>query len=128
MKRHVSLSCTLALLAGLSPSLCAQGTRPSEPVDPTAQAPATKAPATPPPFPATRTKGQSDNADATVFAGTIFKDGDAYVLRTGNERYRLDSPKKAKNYEGKDVQITGTLDGSKKLIHVEKIKFSPAMF
>jgi hypothetical protein len=127
MKRHVSVFCTLALLAELSPNICAQGTRPSEPIDPTAQAPATKAPATPPTFPTTRTKGQPDNADATVFAGTILKNGDAYVLRTGNERYRLDSPKKAKNYEGKDVQITGTLDDSKKLIHVEKIKFSPAM-
>jgi hypothetical protein len=59
--------------------------------------------------------------------GTIFKDGNAYVLRSGNERYRLDSQKKAKKYEGKDVQITGTLDDEKKLIHVEKIKVAPAI-
>jgi len=127
MKRHVSAFYMLALLAGLSPSIWAQGTRPSEPVDPTAQAPATKAPATPPAFPTTATKRQTGGADATVFVGTIFKDGDAFVLRTANERYRLDSQKKAKNYEGKDVQVTGTFDDSKKLIHVEKIKLSPAM-
>ena len=127
MKRHISAFYTLTLLAGLSPSIWAQGTWPSQPVDPTAQAPATKAPATPPIFPTTATKGQAGRADATVFVGTIFKDRDAYVLRTANERYRLDSQKKAKNYEGKDVQITGILDDGKKVIRVQKIKLSPAM-
>jgi hypothetical protein len=126
MKHYVSAFCTVALLAGSLPNLSAQATQPSQPVDPTAQAPATKAPATPPTFPTTKTKGQPDRAEATVFMGTIFKDGNAYFLRSGNEKYQLDSQKKAKNYEGKDVQITGTLD-DKKLIHVEKIKVSPAI-
>jgi hypothetical protein len=40
--------------------------------------------------------------------GTIVKDGDAYVLKAGNEKYLLDSRKKAKNYKGKDVKITLT--------------------
>ena len=127
MKQYVSAFCTLALLAGSLLSLSAQATQGSQPVDPTAQAPATKAPATPPTFPATKTKGQPEGGDARVFMGTIFKDGNAYVLKSGDEKYRLDSQKKAKNYEGKDVQITGTLDDDKKLIHVEKIKVSPAM-
>ncbi len=48
-------------------------------------------------------------------------------MKTGNEKYLLDSQKKAKNYKAKDVQITGTLDKAKNLIHVEKIKVSPAM-
>jgi hypothetical protein len=127
MKQYVSAFCTLAFLAGSLASLSAQATQPSQPVDPTAQAPATKAPSTPPTFPTTKTKGQPARADATVFMGTIFKNGDGYILRSGNEEYRLDSQKKARNYEGKDVQITGTLDNDKKLIHVEKIKVSPAM-
>jgi len=59
--------------------------------------------------------------------GTIVKDGDAYVLKAANEKYLLDSQKKAKHYKGKDVQITGTLEKAKKMIHVEKIKVSPAM-
>jgi hypothetical protein len=59
--------------------------------------------------------------------GTIVKDGDAYVLKAGNEKYLLDSRKKAKNYKGKDVKITGTLDKTKNLIHVEKIEASPSM-
>jgi hypothetical protein len=126
MKQYVSALCTLVLLAGSSPNLFAQANQ-SQPVDPTAQAPATKAPATPPTFPTTKTKAQPDAADTKVFMGTIFKDGNAYILKSGNEKYRLDSPKKAKSYEGKDVQITGTVDEDKKLIHVEKIKVSPAM-
>ena len=52
---------------------------------------------------------------------------DAYVLESGNEKYLLDSQKKAKNFKGKDVQVTGTLDKDKNLIHVEKIKASPPM-
>ena len=53
--------------------------------------------------------------------------GDAWVLKSGNEQYLLDSQKKAKNYKGKDVEVTGTLDKEKHLIHVEKIKVSPSM-
>jgi uncharacterized protein DUF5818 len=50
--------------------------------------------------------------------GTIVKDGDAYVLKAANEKYLLDSQKKAKNYKGKDVQITGTRRVSTTLIHM----------
>jgi hypothetical protein len=44
MKQNVSAFCTLALLAGSLPSLSAQATPASQPLDPTAQAPATRAP------------------------------------------------------------------------------------
>ena len=125
MKKHVGSLCTLALLAGSLPSLFAQGSQPSQPVDPTAQAPATPAPATPPTFPTSEAKPQ--RADVRVYMGTIVEDGDAYVLKTANEKYLLDSQKKAKNFKGKDVKITGTLDKAKNLIHVEKIKVSPSI-
>ena len=127
MKHYACTFCALALLAGSLPSVSAQGSQPSRPVDPTAQAPATTAPATPPTFPKAQGKGPTDRRDVKVYMGTILKDGDAYVLKAGNQTYLLDSQKKAKNYEGKDVQITGKLDDDKKLIHVEKIKVSPAM-
>ena len=48
-------------------------------------------------------------------------------MKAGNQQYLLDSQKKAKNYKGKDVKITGTLDKDKNLIHVEKIEVSPSM-
>ena len=124
MKRHVGALCTITLLAGSLPNLFAQGSQPSQPVDPTAQAPATQAPATPPTFPTSEAKPRPD---VRVYIGTIVRDGDAYVLKAGNEKYLLDSQKKAKNYTGKDVKVTGTLEKTKNVIHVEKIEVSPSM-
>src|SRR6266481_9730951 len=115
MKKHVSALCTLALLSGSLPNLFAQGSRPSQPVDPTAQAPATPAPTTPPTFPRSEAKPQPDRADLRVYMGTIVQDGNGYILKSGNEEYLLDNQKKAKNYQGKDVKITGTLDKAKNL-------------
>lgn len=127
MKEHVGTLCTVALLAGSLANVFAQGSQPTQPLDPTAQAPATRAPTTPPTFPTSKAKEQPDRSGVKVYMGTIVKDGDAYVLKTGNQTYLLNSQKKAKNYNGKDVQLTGTLDNDKKLIHVENIKVSPAM-
>jgi hypothetical protein len=124
MKKHVGALCTITLLAGSLPNLFAQGSQPSQPVDPTAQAPATQAPATPPTFPTSEAKPRPD---VRVYIGTIVRDGDAYVLKAGNEKYLLDSQKKAKNYTGKDVKVTGTLEKTKNVIHVEKIEVSPSM-
>jgi uncharacterized protein YdeI (BOF family) len=127
MKEHVGALCAVALLAGSLPNVFAQGSQPAQPLDPTAQAPATRAPATPPTFPTSKAKEQPDQSAVKVYMGTILKDGDTYVLKAGNQTYLLDSQRKAKNYNGKDVQLTGTLDNDKKLIHVEKIKVLPAM-
>jgi len=124
MKKHVGALCTISLLVGSLPNLFAQGSQPSQPVDPTAQAPATQAPATPPTFPTSEAKPRPD---VRVYIGTLVKDGDAYVLKAGNEKYLLDSQKKTKNYKGKDVKITGTLDKTKNVLHVEKIEASPSL-
>jgi hypothetical protein len=127
MKKHLGALCTLALLSGSLPNLFAQGSQPSQPIDPTAQAPATPAPATPPTFPPSEAKARVDRRDVKVYLGTIVANGDACVLKSGNEEYLLDSQKKVKNYKGKDVEVTGTLDQERHLIHVEKIKVSPSM-
>ena len=127
MKNHVGALCTVALLAGSLPNVFGQGSQPAQPLDPTAQAPATRAPATPPTFPTPEAKAKRARPDLRVYMGTIVRDGDAYVLKAANEKYLLDSQKKARKYKGKDVKITGTLDKAKKLIHVEKIDESPSM-
>jgi hypothetical protein len=128
MNKYVGAAlCTLAFLAVSLPNLFAQGSQSSQPVDPTAQAPATPAQVTPPTFPRSETEAEPDRADVRVYMGTIVRDGDTYVLKAGNAKYLLDSQKKAKTYKGKDVNITGTLDKAKNLIHVEKIKPSPSM-
>jgi len=126
MKTHLSTLCSLALLAVSLPNLLAQN-RPSQPVDPTAQAPATRAPATPPTFPTPEAKPQSDRPDVRVYMGAVVQNGDSYVLKSGNQQYLLDSQKKARKYKGKEVKITGTLDKAKNLIHVKKIDESPSM-
>jgi hypothetical protein len=126
-KYRGALLCTLALLAGSVANLFGQGDQPPQPVDPTAQAPATPAPATPPTFPASEAKAQPDRQEVRVYAGTIVKNADAYVLESGNEQFLLDSQKKVKNFKGKDVQVTGRLDKVKHLIHIEKIKVSPPL-
>jgi len=38
--------------------------------------------------------------------------------------YDLDDQERARQYEGKQVQVIGTLDPSSKLIHVQDIKAS----
>ena len=127
MKTHMGALSTLALLAVSLPNLFAQGNQPSRQEDPTAQAPATRAPATPPTFPTSEAKQQSDRPDVRVYMGAIVQNGDSYILKAGNQQYLLDSQKKARKYKGKDVKITGTLDKAKNLIHVEKIDASPSM-
>jgi hypothetical protein len=65
---------------------------------------------------------QKQNATQT-FAGTIMKSGNQYVLRTAdNVTYQLDDQARAKKYEGKQVQIVGSLDETSGTIRVEEMK------
>jgi len=127
MKKHVCALCVLSVLAGSVLGLFAQAGQPSQPTDPTAQAPATRAPTTPPTFSTSEAKAQPNRTDAKVYIGTIVNTGDSFVLKSANEEYLLDNQTKAKKYGGKDVQMMGTLDKDKKLIHIKQIKLSPSM-
>jgi hypothetical protein len=71
--------------------------------------------------PATAAQAQSQAQSAT-FSGTIMRNGEQFVLReTSGQIYRLDDPKDAQAFEGKPVTVTGKLDPSARLIHVERI-------
>ncbi len=60
---------------------------------------------------------------AQAFTGMIMKSGDTYVLQTAdNVTYQLDDQERAKQYEGRQVQVTGSLDKSANLIKVRDIK------
>jgi len=60
-----------------------------------------------------------------TFTGTVVRIGDKYVLRTtDNTTYQLDDPDKAKEYEGKQVKVTGSLDPKGKLIHIQNVEVS----
>ncbi len=72
--------------------------------------------------------GQADDthkqpAAAQAFTGTIMKSGDTYVLKTAdNMTYQLDDQSRVKEFEGKQVQVTGSLDQSSSMIKVQDIK------
>jgi len=73
------------------------------------------------------TSGSQDDAQKQNAAhsckGTIVKEGDKYVLKGADSvTYQLDDQDRAKNYEGKQVQVTGTLDSKSGTIHVQDVK------
>jgi hypothetical protein len=65
---------------------------------------------------------QKESARQT-FDGTILKSGKKYVLKTEDKApYDLDDQERAQKYEGKKVQVVGTLDEASRLIHVQEMK------
>ena len=58
------------------------------------------------------------------FTGTIVKENGAMMLKDGssNVSYKLDDESKVKEYEGKQVKVTGTLDSQSNVIHVDSIQ------
>ncbi|HEY4660241.1 MAG TPA: DUF5818 domain-containing protein [Terriglobales bacterium] len=66
---------------------------------------------------------QDKSATAQTFTGTISKEADNYVLKVSDSTsYKLDSQDQVQAFEGKRVQVTGTLDSSINLIHVDKVE------
>jgi hypothetical protein len=60
---------------------------------------------------------------AQTFTGTIVKDGTRYVLKvSSNSVYQLDDQERAKQYEGKQVKIAGTLDAIGNSLHITSIE------
>jgi hypothetical protein len=129
---------TMTLLAGSFPVSLAQS-QSTQPVDPTAQAPSTLAPSTPPTFPpeVKQPEDGGSNPESTVarsskhetgetFVGTIVKQRHAYVLKAADAEYPLDDQGEAKKYKGKRVKVTGSADGNH-MIRVKKIELSPRM-
>ena len=71
---------------------------------------------------ASQSQDQMQSQEAKPFNGTIVKEKGKLVLKdsTTNVSYRLDDQEKAKQFEGKQVKVTGKLQG--KTIHVENIE------
>ena len=74
--------------------------------------------------PATPKLQTQEQPEVETFMGTIIKNGENFVLSDSATKtgYTLDNPKKASAFEGKKVKVTGTLDKSSHLIHVETIQ------
>jgi len=62
--------------------------------------------------------------EAAAFNGTIVKEKGKLVLKDSVAKisYQLDDQAKAKQFEGKQVKVTGKLDLEINLIHVENIE------
>ena len=68
-------------------------------------------------------ESQDKSPTAQTFTGTISKEADNYVLKVSDSTsYKLDSQNQVQPFEGKRVQVTGTLDSSINLIHVDKVE------
>jgi Protein of unknown function (DUF5818) len=71
--------------------------------------------------PAGQNDSQAQSSDKTqTFSGTIVKSGSKYVLQDASGKtYDIDRQDGLKEYEGKQVRVTGTLDPDGKTIHMK---------
>ncbi len=140
--KHLNKLLIAIFAATLSAAAFGQGTtQPVQPADPTAQSPTGPIPSTPPTFPTPEVKGGTSGTKTTSstttgsgsqqgklrpFLGTIVQSQEGYALRSGDLEYRLDDQGQAKEYEGKNVKVTGSLDKKNNRIQVKRIELAPA--
>jgi hypothetical protein len=145
MKRETSLLASLIFLLATAPLMFAQDPQiqPSPALPPDVLGPQLIAwsqlqkpqpvpqPLPPPDRPIQQPDSQSANPPAQqeqqpvapTFMGTIVKDGTRYVLKVSrNNTYQLDDQDAAKQYEGKQVRIVGTLNADGQSLHVTRIE------
>ncbi len=66
------------------------------------------------------TQAQSQTTQGQIFAGTVVKSGDKFMLQDASgTSYDIDRQDLVKKYEGKQVRVNGTLDPDGKTIHVK---------
>jgi flagellar basal body-associated protein FliL len=119
MKNNLSILVTLALAAALLPAAFAQQSQSTQPkADQTQSQPESdqsQGQTTPAP-------GASADTQTQNFSGAVVKAGEHYVLKTDKMTYQLDDETKAKQFEGKQVTVNGTLDKSTGVIRVTDIQ------
>jgi len=77
-----------------------------------------------PSAPSQDSSSSMQTSQGSSFTGTVVKAGGKYVLKTSDMNYQLDDQKKAKQFVGQQVKVSGTLDSSTSTIHISDI--SPA--
>ena len=120
MKKNLTMLATLALAAAMLSAAFAQQDQstqpgsnqtPSQPGSDQPQSQTTPAPG-----------ASADTQTQNSFSGTVVKVGKHYVLKTDKMTYQLDDETKAKQFEGKQVNVSGTLDKSTSMIRVTDIQ------
>ena len=138
MKRLLSIVAMLGLV-GLGMNLSAQQTpssqssqssssstqTPSSQTPDSSQTPSSQTPSSQTPdnssMPqSSQTSTPSSQQSARSFEGKIQKSGDKLVLQdsASGTSYQLDDQDKAKQYEGKNVKVMGTVDSASNTLHV----------
>ena len=60
---------------------------------------------------------------AQTLNGTVIKLGNKFVLKTADKQtYELDDQDRAREYEGKQVKIVGSLDRTTNMVHITSIE------
>ncbi len=120
MKNYFIRGSVLALTLGVATmgSLYAQDAKPGQ-SDPQATQPSQSQPA-----PGAAQSAPTSAQSSKEFTGTIVKEKGAMMLKdsSANVSYKVDDDSKVKEYEGKQVKVTGTLDSSTNVIHVDSIQ------
>ena len=137
MKKFTLSGIVLAVALMFSVAALAQDPATSQPTNqaPTTQSPSTQSPsATPSTTPSTPTatdpqasspapSASSDMQTMKSFSGKVVKENGKLVLKDASGMsYQLDDQEKAKQFEGKDVKVSGSLDSTGSTIHVEDIQ------
>src|SRR5207253_10511303 len=137
MKKTLTVVAILALVATMLAAAFAQT---SDQTSPSSSAPAASSPAASPSdspaqtSPAQTSPSTSDQSGAAQgsapgssqaaesYTGTVVKSGDKYVLKTDTGTYQIDDQDKAKQFEGKQVKVSGNLDKATSTLHVTDIQ------
>jgi len=73
--------------------------------------------------PAAPTSTETSTSPAQTFTGTISKEADSFTLKVSDmSSYKLDNQEQVQQYVGQRVRVTGTLDPTSNLIHVERVE------
>ena len=116
MKKVISILAMLVLMATLLPAAFAQQDQSAQSTSSTQQQPSA---------PAQGSSAQAPSQQSNSFSGTVVKSGDKYVLQVGSMTYQLDDQDKAKQFEGKQVKVNGSLDKDTRTIHITDIRPGP---
>jgi hypothetical protein len=57
-----------------------------------------------------------------LYTGTVISLNGKYVLKTDRMSYELDDQERAKQYEGREVMVTGTVDQMTSVLHISDIE------
>jgi hypothetical protein len=133
MKKTLSVVAILALVVTMLPAAFAQTSDQTSPsssapgasspaASPAQTSPAQTSPSTPDQSSSAQGSASAASQDAESFTGTVVKSGDKYVLKTDTGTYQIDDQDKAKQFEGKQVKVSGNLDKATSTLHVTDIQ------